>query len=58
MPTPPRLASGGAALGVFSEWPYQQAEIALAPGDRLLRFRMASRRLKIDGRLKGDHGCS
>ena len=41
MPTPPRLASGGAALGVFSEWPYQQAEIALAPCDRLLRFRMA-----------------
>jgi phosphoserine phosphatase RsbU/P len=33
-----RLETGGAVLGVFSEWSYEQAEIALAPGDRLLLF--------------------
>jgi serine phosphatase RsbU (regulator of sigma subunit) len=25
-------------LGVFPEWPYEQAEVSLAPGDRLLLF--------------------
>jgi sigma-B regulation protein RsbU (phosphoserine phosphatase) len=33
-----RLETGGAVLGVFSEWSYGQAEVALAPGDRLLLF--------------------
>jgi sigma-B regulation protein RsbU (phosphoserine phosphatase) len=33
-----RLDTGGAVLGVFSEWSYQQAEIALPPGSRLLLF--------------------
>jgi len=33
-----RLEAGGAVLGVFSEWSYQQAEVTLAPGDRLLLF--------------------
>jgi sigma-B regulation protein RsbU (phosphoserine phosphatase) len=33
-----RLEEGGAVLGVFSEWSYEQAEIKLAPGDRLLLF--------------------
>jgi phosphoserine phosphatase RsbU/P len=33
-----RLETGGAVLGVFSEWSYEQEEIALAPGDRLLLF--------------------
>ncbi len=33
-----RLEAGGAVLGVFSEWSYEQAEIKLAPGDRLLLF--------------------
>jgi len=33
-----RLEAGGAVLGVFSEWSYEQEEIALAPGDRLLLF--------------------
>jgi sigma-B regulation protein RsbU (phosphoserine phosphatase) len=33
-----RLEAGGAVLGVFPEWPYEQAEVSLAPGDRLLLF--------------------
>jgi sigma-B regulation protein RsbU (phosphoserine phosphatase) len=33
-----RLEAGGAVLGVFPEWPYEQAEISLAPGDRLVLF--------------------
>jgi sigma-B regulation protein RsbU (phosphoserine phosphatase) len=33
-----RLETGGAVLGVFSEWSYEQAEVALKPGDRLLLF--------------------
>lgn len=33
-----RLETGCAVLGVFSEWSYVQAEIALTPGDRLLLF--------------------
>jgi phosphoserine phosphatase RsbU/P len=33
-----RLDIGGAVLGVFAEWSYQQANIALAPGDRLILF--------------------
>jgi sigma-B regulation protein RsbU (phosphoserine phosphatase) len=33
-----RLEAGGAVLGVFPKWPYQQAEVSLAPGDRLLLF--------------------
>jgi sigma-B regulation protein RsbU (phosphoserine phosphatase) len=33
-----RLETGGAVLGVFSEWSYEQAQIALTPGDRLLLF--------------------
>ena len=30
------MAAGGAALGVFPEWKYENANIALKPGDRLL----------------------
>jgi serine phosphatase RsbU (regulator of sigma subunit) len=33
-----RLETGGAVLGVFPEWPYEQAEVGLEPGDRLLLF--------------------
>jgi sigma-B regulation protein RsbU (phosphoserine phosphatase) len=33
-----RLETGGAVLGVFPEWPYEQDEVSLAPGDRLLLF--------------------
>ena len=33
-----RLEAGGAVLGVFPEWPYEQGEASLAPGDRLLLF--------------------
>jgi sigma-B regulation protein RsbU (phosphoserine phosphatase) len=33
-----RLEAGGAVLGVFPEWPYEQGEAALASGDRLLLF--------------------
>ncbi len=33
-----RLEAGGAVLGVFPEWPYEQGEVSLAPGDRLLLF--------------------
>jgi len=33
-----RLEAGGAVLGVFPEWPYEQGEVALASGDRLLLF--------------------
>jgi sigma-B regulation protein RsbU (phosphoserine phosphatase) len=33
-----RLEAGGAVLGVFPEWPYEQGEVLLAPGDRLLLF--------------------
>jgi phosphoserine phosphatase RsbU/P len=33
-----RLEACGAVLGVFSEWSYEQAEVTLAPGDRLLLF--------------------
>jgi sigma-B regulation protein RsbU (phosphoserine phosphatase) len=33
-----RLEAGGAVLGVFPEWQYQQAEVSLSPGDRLVFF--------------------
>jgi sigma-B regulation protein RsbU (phosphoserine phosphatase) len=33
-----RLEDGGAVLGVFPDWAYEQAEISLAPGDRLALF--------------------
>ena len=33
-----RLEAGGAVLGVFPEWPYEQDEVSLEPGDRLLLF--------------------
>ena len=33
-----RLETGGAVLGIFSEWSYKQAEIAFTAGDRLLLF--------------------
>ncbi|MBZ5595563.1 MAG: SpoIIE family protein phosphatase [Acidobacteriia bacterium] len=33
-----RLEAGGAVLGVFPEWPYEQGEVLLAPGDRLLLY--------------------
>jgi len=33
-----RLECGGAVLGVFRDWPYEQGEAALQPGDRLLLF--------------------
>ncbi len=33
-----RLNEGGAVLGVFQDWQYEQAEIELAAGDRLVLF--------------------
>jgi sigma-B regulation protein RsbU (phosphoserine phosphatase) len=33
-----RLTEGGAVLGIFPEWQYEQGEIALRAGDRLLLF--------------------
>ena len=33
-----RLEAGGAVLGVFPEWNYEQGEIEIRPGDRLLLF--------------------
>ena len=33
-----RLEQGGALLGVFPDWVYQQGEVWLAPGDRLVIF--------------------
>lgn len=33
-----RLEEGGAVLGVFPHWEYGGAEVALAPGDRLVLF--------------------
>jgi len=36
--TQERLETGGALLGVFPEWEFQQAEVELQPGDRLLLF--------------------
>ena len=33
-----RLAAGGAVLGVFPDWPFEQAEVTLRPGDRLVLF--------------------
>jgi serine/threonine protein kinase len=33
-----RLSEGGALLGIFPEWSYRQADLALAPGDVLLAF--------------------
>ncbi len=33
-----RLETGGAVLGVFSEWSYEEGRVALAPGDRLLLY--------------------
>ncbi len=33
-----RLETGGAVLGHFVEWPYQDDEISLCPGDSLLLF--------------------
>ncbi len=33
-----RLREGGAVLGVFPDWEYEQDEVAFGPGDRLLLF--------------------
>ncbi|HKX00493.1 MAG TPA: SpoIIE family protein phosphatase [Bryobacteraceae bacterium] len=33
-----RLAAGGAVLGVLPDWQYEQAEVALESGDRLILF--------------------
>ncbi len=33
-----RLEAGGAVLGVFKDWQYEQGSVELAPGDRLLFF--------------------
>ena len=33
-----RLDAGGAVLGVFPDWPFEQAEVTLGPGDRLALF--------------------
>jgi len=33
-----RLREGGAVLGVFPDWEYDQNEVAFGPGDRLLLF--------------------
>jgi phosphoserine phosphatase RsbU/P len=33
-----RLGTGGAALGVFKDWEYEQGEVDLAAGDRLVLF--------------------
>ena len=33
-----RLDTGGAVLGVFPDWKYEEAQIELVPGDRLLLF--------------------
>ncbi len=33
-----RLELGGALLGVFPDWVYQQGEVSLSPGDRLVLF--------------------
>src|SRR5206468_3476756 len=33
-----RLDAGGALLGVFPDWKYVEAQIELAPGDRLILF--------------------
>ena len=33
-----RLDAGGVVLGVFPDWSYRQAQIEVAPGDRLLLF--------------------
>jgi sigma-B regulation protein RsbU (phosphoserine phosphatase) len=33
-----RLHTGGTVLGIFEEWPYQQDEVTLASGDRMVLF--------------------
>lgn len=33
-----RLDAGGAVLGVFPKWPYEQVTVSLEPGDRLVLF--------------------
>lgn len=33
-----RLTEGGVVLGVFCDWTYEEAQIAVAPGDRLVLF--------------------
>ena len=33
-----RLATGGAALGVFKDWEYEEGEVEVAAGDRLVMF--------------------
>jgi sigma-B regulation protein RsbU (phosphoserine phosphatase) len=42
------LAAGGAVLGYFPEWTYEQAEVPLQPGDRLVLF--------TDGILEAENG--
>ena len=33
-----QLSNGGALLGVFPEWKYEDSEVRLFPGDRILLF--------------------
>jgi len=33
-----RLSAGGAVLGVFPDWTYDQSEVAFGPGDRIVLF--------------------
>ena len=50
-----QLKEGGALLGVFPDWGYQNASVQLAPGDRLLLFTDGiTEAMKADGEEYGE----
>jgi phosphoserine phosphatase RsbU/P len=52
-----KLAAGGAVLGVFRDWSYDQGLVDLAPGDRLCLFTDGiTEAMRADGEEVGETG--
>jgi sigma-B regulation protein RsbU (phosphoserine phosphatase) len=51
-----QLQNGGAVLGVFPEWKYENSTVTLRPGDRLLLFTDGITEAELEGREEfGEH---